>query len=50
VAYHSSSPNLWHRWLGHINQKGIEVLVKGRHLPNLKNIQPELCMDYLIGK
>ena len=31
VADHDSSLDLWHRRLGHISQKGLEVLVKGKH-------------------
>ena len=50
VADQDCSPDFWHRRLGHIIRKSLEVLVKGKHIPNLKNTQPELCTDCLVHK
>ena len=47
---HDSSLDLWHRWLKHISQKDLEVIVKKKHLPNLKNTLLDLCTDCLLGK
>jgi len=43
VVDHAYSPDLWHRRFGHISQKSLEVLSKGKHLSNLKNTHLNLC-------
>jgi len=50
VVDHDPSPYLWHKRLGHISQKSLEVLVKMKHLSNLKNTQLDLYIHCLVGK
>jgi len=40
---------LWHKRLGHMSEKGLEILAKN-HLPNIKGQPLESCEDCLAGK
>nr|KYP31853.1 Retrovirus-related Pol polyprotein from transposon TNT 1-94 [Cajanus cajan] len=44
-----ASKELWHRRLGHMSEKGLEILAKD-HLPNIKGQPLESCEDCLAGK
>lgn len=43
------SKELWHKRLGHMSEKGLEILAKN-HLPNIKGQPLESCEDCLAGK
>lgn len=43
------SKELWHKRLGHMSEKGLEILAKD-HLPNIKGQPLESCEDCLAGK
>jgi hypothetical protein len=41
---------LWHRKLGHMSEKGMQILRKRNLLPDLKQIDLDLCAHYAYGK
>ncbi|WVZ01079.1 hypothetical protein V8G54_027148 [Vigna mungo] len=43
------SKELWHKRLGHMSEKGLEILAKD-HLQSIKRQPLELCEDCLVGK
>ncbi|KAF8388510.1 hypothetical protein HHK36_027184 [Tetracentron sinense] len=45
-----SSPNLWHQRLGHMSEKGIQVLENMQLLPGMKGTSIEPCDHCLSGK
>ncbi|KAK9119320.1 hypothetical protein Scep_017413 [Stephania cephalantha] len=45
-----SSPDLWHRRLGHMNEKGLQMLAKKSHIPFAKGKILNPCDDCLFGK
>ena len=47
---HTSNANLWHLRLGHMSQKGLEVLSKFKVLLGDKVEQLSFCEDYVVGK
>ena len=42
------STKLWHRWLGHMSQKGMKILQHFRYIPMLNYF--ELCKHCIYGK
>ena len=44
-----ATKDLWHKRLGHISEKGLEILAND-HLPNIKGQPLESCEDCLAGK
>ncbi|KAK2456997.1 putative mitochondrial protein [Trifolium repens] len=44
-----TSKELWHRRLGHMSEKSLEILAKD-HLPNIKGQALESCEDCLAGR
>jgi hypothetical protein len=41
---------LWHHRLGHMSEKGMEILHKRNFLPDLKQIDLDFCEHYVYGK
>ena len=41
---------LWHHRLGHMSEKGIQILHSRKLLPNLKQVSLELCENCVYGK
>ena len=41
---------LWHKWLCHIIQKGMQRLAEDNLIPEVKNVKLEKCTDCLAGK
>ncbi|KAG8379486.1 hypothetical protein BUALT_Bualt07G0093500 [Buddleja alternifolia] len=50
AAVNSSSIELWHKKLGHLNQKGMQLLAKKKLLPDVSGIELQICVDCLAGK
>ena len=50
VAYNNSNLELWHRRLGHMSEKGLQILARKELLPNIKGKSLEPCIDCLAGK
>ncbi|KAG8372283.1 hypothetical protein BUALT_Bualt12G0050200 [Buddleja alternifolia] len=50
VAVNSSSIELWHKRLGHLSQKGMQLLAKKKLLLNVNGIELQTCVDCLVGK
>lgn len=50
VVVSEFSIELWHKQLGHISEKGMQILAKNRIFPELKDVQLRTCVDYLAGK
>ena len=46
----SGSTQLWHQCLGHMSEKGIQVLMNRKLLPNLKTRNLMFCKHYIFGK
>ena len=44
------APNLWHKRLAHISEKGLEILVKKSLIPFAKGMSLKPCDYYLSGK
>ncbi|KAK9138868.1 hypothetical protein Sjap_009462 [Stephania japonica] len=44
------SPDLWHRRLGHLSEKGLQVLAKKSNIPFTKGKYLNPCEDCLFGK
>ena len=45
-----SSPNLWHRRLAHMSEKGLQILAKMSLIPFAKGTSLNPCDFYLFGK
>ena len=45
-----SSPNLWHRWLAHMSEKGLQILAKKSLIPFAKGTSLNPCDFCLFGK
>ena len=45
---HEASSELWHKRLGHMSEKGLDILAKKQLLP--KGLQLKPCTDCLVGK
>ena len=45
-----SSMELWHKWIGHMSEKGLQIHAKKQLLPNIKGTPLKICTDYLTGK
>ena len=41
---------LWHKRLGHMSKKGLQILARKNHLPNGKGQLLESCTNCLVGK
>lgn len=44
------STKLWHKRLGHMSEKGLQILAKKELLPNTKGVSLKTCVDCLAGK
>jgi len=45
-----SGSEIWHKRLGHMSQKGLQVMLQCNQLPGLNSIDLELCEHCLYGK
>ena len=45
-----TSPNLWHKWLVHISEKGLQLLAKQSLIPMAKDKSSNPCDYFLFGK
>ena len=50
VADASTDTSLWHCRLGHINEKGMKMLLLKGKLPELKFVDFDMCESYILGK
>ncbi|RVW37805.1 Retrovirus-related Pol polyprotein from transposon TNT 1-94 [Vitis vinifera] len=50
VADASTDTSLWHRRLGHMNEKGMKMLLSKGKLPELKSIDFDMCESCILGK
>ncbi|KAG8377494.1 hypothetical protein BUALT_Bualt08G0038700 [Buddleja alternifolia] len=50
AAVNNSSIELWHKRLGHLSQKGMQLLAKKKLLPDVSGIELQTCVDCLAGK
>ena len=50
VADASTNTSLWHHRLGHMSEKGMEMLLSKRKLPELKSIDFDMCESCILGK
>jgi len=50
AAVRNSSIELWHKRLGHLSQKGLQILAKKKLLPEVTGMPLETCVDCLAGK
>ena len=41
---------LWHHRLGHVSEKGMQILLSRKLLPYLKQVSLEFCENYVYGK
>ena len=46
----STDTSLWHRRLGHMNEKGMKMLLSKGKLPELKFIDFDMCESCILGK
>ena len=46
----SGSTQLWHQRLGHMSEKGLQVLMNRKLLPNLKTLNFVFCKHCIYGK
>ena len=46
----SIDTSLWHCRLGHMNEKGMKMLLLKGKLPELKSIDFDICESYILGK
>ena len=42
--------HLWHQQLGHMSEKGLQVLMKCKSLPGLKSLNLDFCKHCVYGK
>ena len=50
VAEASADTSLWHRRLGHISEKGMNMLLSKGKLPELKSVDFDMCEICILGK
>ena len=50
VADVSTDTSLWYRRLGHMNEKGMKILLSKGKLLELKSINFDMCESYILGK
>jgi hypothetical protein len=50
VVENKTSIELWHKRLGHMTEKGLQVLAKKQILPNIKGTSLMPCTHCLVGK
>ncbi|CAL5398813.1 unnamed protein product [Camellia sinensis] len=50
AAEDEASPNLWHKRLGHMNEKGLQILAKKSLIPFAKDAKLNPCDNCLFGK
>jgi transposase InsO family protein len=50
VVENENSTELWHKRLGHMSEKGLQILAKEQLLPNNKGMSLTPCTHCLIGK
>ena len=50
VAEAGTNASLWHCRLGHMNRKGIKMLLSKGKLPKLKSINFDMCGSCILGK
>ncbi|KAG8383556.1 hypothetical protein BUALT_Bualt04G0025900 [Buddleja alternifolia] len=50
AAVNNSTIELWHKRLGHLSQKGMQLLAKKKLLPDVSGIELQTCVDCLAGK
>ena len=48
VPNEEMSPNLWHKRLGHMSEKGLKILIIKNLIPGLKSYELDLCDQYYI--
>ena len=41
---------LWHQRLGHMSEKGLQVLMNHKFLPDFKSLKLEFCKNCVYGK
>ena len=46
----NENPNLWHKRLGHMSEKGMKVTHSKEKLPSLRSIEIDICEDCILGK
>ncbi|WVZ24135.1 hypothetical protein V8G54_002679 [Vigna mungo] len=46
----NENPNLWHRRLGHMSEKGMRIMHSKGKLPSLWSIEFNMCEDCILGK
>ena len=46
----SGSTQLWHQRLGHMSEKGLQILMNRKLLPNLKTLNLMFCKHCIFGK
>ena len=44
------SPTVWHRRLGHMSERGLQLLSNKDLLPGFKSVPLEFCEDCIYGK
>ena len=50
VAEVGPDASLWHHRLGHMNEKGMKMLLLKGKLPKLKSINFDMCESCIFGK
>ena len=45
-----ASARLWHQRLGHMSEKGLQILMKCKSLPDLKSLKLDFCKHCVYGK
>ena len=45
-----TSPELWHKHLGHMSEKGLKILVGKNLLPGLRSYELDLCGHCIYGR
>ena len=50
ASYTGSDTTLWHNRLGHMSEKGMQILQSRKMLPSLKQIDLEFCEHCVYGK
>ena len=50
VASTEKRATLWHHMLGHMSEKGMQILHSRKLLPDLKQLSLEFCENYVYGK
>ena len=50
TAKEGSSPDLWHKRLGHMSEKGLKILLDKNLFPGLKSFELDLCEHCIYGR